>query len=108
MPNCDIGENNREISYDQPWLSNAIPSSSGTFDSCSHYALKDNILIRPGQCNANVFNTSMKVKCSEFVYASDEKNLQTEVSQRSKQFLQEKCIHFEYFSLTFIAMTFTN
>lgn len=78
VPECDIGDNNREISYDQPWLSHAIPSSSNGFESCVRYALK-NVSSSGPQCSADHFDTSKQIKCSEYIYSSDEKNVQTEV-----------------------------
>lgn len=80
MPECDIGENNREIHFNQPWIENAIPSSDGIIESCSRYAstnkTKSNV---EEQCGSDSFNTSLKITCSEYIYASDEKNVQTEV-----------------------------
>lgn len=82
MPGCDIGENNREIKFDQPWLKNAIPFSKGKIDSCYRYALKNETNgVKMDQCSADLFDTSKTIACSEYVYASDEKNVQTEVRE---------------------------
>lgn len=79
VPECDVGDNNREINYDQPWLSYAIPtSSSNGFESCVRYAPK-NISSSGSQCSPDHFDTSKQIKCSEYIYSSDEKNIQTEV-----------------------------
>lgn len=81
MPECDIdGVGNRDLLYDQQWLPYAIPHSDGKYDNCYRYAPKHSTAaIGSGQCNADMFNTSMKIACTEFVYASDERNIQTEV-----------------------------
>lgn len=79
MPECEFGSNNRELPFNQPWLSDAIPSENGKFDNCHRYAPKNWSAIEPGQCNANMFDTLTKIPCNEFIYASDEKNIQTEV-----------------------------
>lgn len=71
--------NNREIQYDQPWLRSAIPFPKNKADKCFRYALKNYTQIRGDQCNGEMFDNSTKIACTEFVYASDEKNVQTEV-----------------------------
>lgn len=79
MPECEFGSNNRELPFNQPWLKDAIPSENGKFDNCHRYAPKNWSAIEPGQCNANMFDTLTIIPCNEFIYASDEKNIQTEV-----------------------------
>lgn len=83
IPECDSDENNRLLQYDQTWLSMAIPSSNSTFDSCFRYAPVNSSEFsagdRIGQCSDEMFDTSKKIACTEFVYTSDEKNVQTEV-----------------------------
>lgn len=76
VPGCDIGENNRKIPYDQPWLGYAIPQSNGKFDSCFYYALKNNTDAE--KCGADMFDKSVKIACSDYIHASDERNIQTE------------------------------
>lgn len=77
VPECEFGENNRDLSYDQPWLKNAIPPFKEKFDSCQRYAPKNWIT---SQCSADMFNVSTKIECTEYIHASDERNLQTEVN----------------------------
>lgn len=85
VPECDVGENNREIVYEQPWLRNAIPiidNSDGKLNSCARYAplmQNDSTELSLAKCSIDMFNTSEQIECSEFVYATDEKNIQTEV-----------------------------
>lgn len=82
VPECEFdGESDRNIPYDQPWLKNAIPFESGKIDHCRRYALKNLSAIAGGQCDANMFDTTTKVSCNEFIYASDERNIQTEVGK---------------------------
>lgn len=81
VPECDIGDNNREIPYNQQWVNFSIPTASnGKLKDCVRYApiysAGGNI-----QCTADMFNASVEIKCSEFIYATDERNLQTEVLQ---------------------------
>lgn len=76
MPECDIGDNNREISYDQPWLKYAIPQSSNGYENCVRYAP---INSSTHECNVNNFNTLKQIECTEFIYTTDESNVQTEV-----------------------------
>lgn len=81
MPECDVGESNRAMEFDQPWLHYAIPSSNNQLKNCVRYApIETNAGSGNVTCNANMFNTSVEIACSEFIYASDEKNIQTEVS----------------------------
>lgn len=80
MPECDIGEaSNRDIQYDQPWLRYAIPSHDGKYDKCFRYAIKNQTSFGTPQCDTDNFDNSTKIECTEYVYASDERNLQTEV-----------------------------
>lgn len=79
IPECDLNVNNRDIQYNQSWLENAIPLKNGEIDNCNRYEpLHPNI--HSDQCTADLFNVSKQIPCTEFVYASDEINLQTEVS----------------------------
>lgn len=105
MPECDIGENNREIAFNQTWLQFAIPSND-TLDSCVRYAsFNGQQTAENVQCSADFFNTSSTIECSEYIYASDESNVQTEVEnilyQIKTYFSNIKIIQF--FSSTFIA-----
>lgn len=79
---CDVGENDREIEYDQPWLHYAIPYENGKIKNCVRYArLERRETGTPAerdQCTAEIFNRSSEIECSEYIYSSDEKNLQTE------------------------------
>lgn len=81
MPECEIGSNNRELSFDQPWLDYAIPLKNGKLNNCRRYAPRNGTtnLNGPGQCSADMFDTSVEIACTEFVYTSNERNLQTEV-----------------------------
>lgn len=83
MPECEFAANNRDLPYNQPWLNNAIPQLDEKFDSCSRYAPKNltSIELASGQCAADMFNSSRTMPCSEYVYTSDEKNIQTEVGK---------------------------
>lgn len=83
VPECDVGGDDREIKYDQPWLHNAIPTSGGKLKNCMRFApiiISDGFASGRNECTTDLFNTSVEIECSEFVYASDEKNVQTEVS----------------------------
>lgn len=85
MSECDFqGVNNRTLSYDQQWLPFAIPSTDGNYDKCHRYAPEHmatpGIISGDSRCSSDMFNTSMKIACTEYVHASDEKNLQTEVN----------------------------
>lgn len=83
MPECDVGENNRQILFNQTWVHYAIPTLNDTLEKCERNAPANTIEIdgiSTGiQCSAEHFNRSSKIKCDEYIYASDEKNLQTEV-----------------------------
>lgn len=85
MPECDVGEDSREIGYDQPWLSFAIPYSNNKFDQCFRYAPKKLSPHQSGICSADMFDNTTKIPCTEFIYASDEVNIQTEVCHRFYQ-----------------------
>lgn len=83
VPECEFGVNNRDLKYDQPWLSSAIPLENGKFDNCHRYAVKNlTSSSLHDQCNADMFDASIKVPCTEYVYASDERNIQTEVNRK--------------------------
>ncbi|XP_031625594.1 organic cation transporter-like protein [Contarinia nasturtii] len=72
---CDLGDNNREISYDQPWLKYALPLTSNGYEKCFRYASSSSL---ENQCDANSFNTTKLIGCTEFIYTTDEINVQTE------------------------------
>lgn len=76
-----MDENNREIVYDQPWLKYAIPTSKSGYESCVHYAKNDSFIGNENQCDHDLFNTSNQIQCTEFVYKTDEVNVQTEVNK---------------------------
>lgn len=80
VPECELNSNNRDIPFDQPWLHDAIPFSDDKIDSCYRYAPKNNTDTEFGQCSADMFDKTRKIECTEYVYGSDEKNVQTEVS----------------------------
>lgn len=93
VPECDIGNNNRDIAYNQSWVHSAIPSlPSGKYKNCVRFAPinrnESELSIANHQCTAEMFNTSAEIECNEFIYASDEKNVQTEVF-----YLQWKILH---------------
>lgn len=77
VPECDVGDNNREISYDQPWLQYAIPQSQNGYENCVRYAPINSST--SSTCNISNFNTLEQIKCTEFIYTTDESNVQTEV-----------------------------
>lgn len=82
MPECDVVKDNQLSAYEQTWLQYAIPTSNGKIEKCVRYAplYKNNdSSIGSDSCTADAFNTSDKIACSEFIYASDERNVQTEV-----------------------------
>lgn len=80
VPECDVGDSDREISYDQPWLSYAIPSSKDGYENCVRYAPLNASTANGHQCTADRFDSSKQIRCTDFVYTSDEKNVQTEVA----------------------------
>lgn len=80
VPECESGENSHNLPYDQPWLKYAIPWENGKFDSCYRFAPKNNANYTvSNQCTADMFDRTVKISCSEYVHASDERNVQTEV-----------------------------
>lgn len=84
MPECETAQNNRNISYSQPWLKNAIPSVGGKLDHCHRFAI---INKTSNQCTADMFDSTTKIPCDDYVYASDEINMQTEV-ENLERFIQ--------------------
>lgn len=95
MPECDfIAENNRAIEFNQQWLNFSIPPDStanNKIANCVRYApvtdattnnLTTALPNGTGQCTADSFNTMQTIECTEYVYASDERNIQTEVSSK--------------------------
>lgn len=98
VPECDIGDNSRDIAYDQPWVRSAIPSfSNGKLKNCVRYApIKRNetdLFAKNQQCTTELlFNTSAEIECTEFIYATDERNVQTEVFY----------FHFNYYQMIII------
>lgn len=86
VPECEFGENGHDLSYDQPWLKNAIPWENGKFDSCHRYAPKNRTSSSVSdQCSADLFDRSVKVSCTEYVHESDERNVQTEVRENRNE-----------------------
>lgn len=88
MPECEFGEDNRDLKFGQPWLSSAIPQLNEKFDDCYRFAPKNwtSSPLEYGQCNADMFDASKKVVCTEYVYSTDEKNIQTEVMEKCHPF----------------------
>lgn len=83
MPECEFSVNDRDLLYNQPWLSNAIPTKNGKFDNCHRFAPSNATSLETlDQCTANMFDSSKIIPCSEFIYTSDEINIQTEVSKK--------------------------
>lgn len=82
IPECDAtNTDNRKIEFDQPWLAHVIPSSQDSLADCVRYAPNDNLTeIDQNACSANMFDASRLIECNEFIYSSDEINVQTEVS----------------------------
>lgn len=86
MPECEVGSNNRDLPYDRSWLKIAIPLENGKFDSCYRYApINKTIIEPPNQCSADMFDKTNKIKCTEYIHASDERNVQTEVNLHTCQ-----------------------
>lgn len=82
VPECESGNNNRDLSYDQPWLKNAIPMENGKVNRCYRFAPKNKTITEPSnQCTADMFDSTTKIACTEYIYASNEMNLQTEVQK---------------------------
>lgn len=83
VPECELDKDGREVGYNQTWLQFAIPYSNGREKNCVRYAplVGNNTKFTSGkdQCDAKMFDTTREVECSEYVYSTDEKNLQTEV-----------------------------
>lgn len=80
IPECDIDGNNRNVPFDQPWLQNAIPFIQNKIDRCHRYAPRNGTsVVTNDRCDADMFDKTKLIECSEYVYASDERNVQTEV-----------------------------
>lgn len=76
-----MSDNNHDIAFDQSWLKYAIPMKNDKLDSCYRYAPKNLTANEPGKCSADMFDTSKKIACTEYIHGSNEVNLQTEVSK---------------------------
>lgn len=94
MPECEVSANSRGISYNQTWLSNAIPLKNEKFESCLRFAPRNSTAAEPEKCSADLFDATTKIECNEFIHASDERNLQTEVKKLWDTFHVEKTFHF--------------
>lgn len=68
--------------YNQTWLRSAIPYPLNKIDRCHRYAPRNETKV-DGQCSADLFDNTKLIECSEYVYAGDEKNVQTEVRPNS-------------------------
>lgn len=79
VPECDVGDNNRAIIYDQPWLKYAIPTIKNRYENCVRYAPINASTTNEHQCTPDLFDTSKLIECTEFIYTTDETNVQTEV-----------------------------
>lgn len=95
MSECDvISVDNRELEYNQRWLNLAIPPDSTTNNklaNCVRYApatktknFTTALSNETTQCSAESFNTTQTIECTEYVHASDERNIQTEVSTQNQ------------------------
>lgn len=89
IPECDVENENREIGYDQFWLKYAIPKSKDGFEKCVRFApnksaewhVLDERELDVQHCSRQQFDTSEQIRCTEFIYRTDERNVQTEVSE---------------------------
>lgn len=83
MPECEFDVNNRDLPYNQSWLDYTTPQLDEKFDNCHRYAPKNltSFELLNGQCATNMFDSFQIIPCSEYVYTSDEQNIQTEVSK---------------------------
>lgn len=83
MPECeDITLNSRELEFNQPWLNFTIPPDPATHKSvhsCVRYAPIAAQSNGAGHCTADSFDMTQTIECTEFVYETDERNIQTEV-----------------------------
>lgn len=82
MPECEFDGNNRNIPYNQPWLNNAIPFTNGKYDNCHRYAAKNWTDRANDHCGVDMFDKSLITSCDTYIYATDERNIQTEVNNR--------------------------
>lgn len=58
----------------------------GKLKNCMRYAsIHENS--QSYECTSTSFNTSAEIECSEFIYATDEKNIQTEVQTICSDFI---------------------
>lgn len=80
VPECDVAStNNRELIFDHPWLKNAIPKSENGFENCFRFAPNNSFEPNEHKCDGDQFDTTRQIQCTEFVYKTDETNVQTEV-----------------------------
>ncbi|XP_019868170.1 organic cation transporter protein isoform X1 [Aethina tumida] len=65
VPGCDSADSQ----YYTPWLKDAVPFSDGKPEKCDMYAsYSDN-------SNCSVFNTDKTLRCSSFIYKTEEKSI---------------------------------
>ncbi|XP_050313329.1 solute carrier family 22 member 3-like [Anthonomus grandis grandis] len=71
VPDCDSAD---KTTFFQPWLSNAIPYTSGHPEKCSMFAPHKNFT-KSDNCSVTEFNTDLIRRCDEFVYNGEEKTI---------------------------------
>lgn len=64
--------------YDQDWLSNAIPYKNGRPEKCLRYGALHGPAF-DGQCPKSLFNESNVIGCDEYVFKTDEYRIMREV-----------------------------
>lgn len=95
-----MSNNNGIVEFDQPWLSQAIPLSNRSFENCLRFEVNRSIPIESGQCLDSYFNRAQTRKCDDFVFKTDERNIQNEVSVNELQLTRFRVV-IEIFFLCF-------
>ncbi|CAH1173867.1 unnamed protein product [Phaedon cochleariae] len=72
IPDCDTNP----AEFEPSWLSNAVPYKGSTPTKCEKYIFNGNHTnINYGSCPFNAFDRNREIKCSSFVYRTEEKSI---------------------------------
>lgn len=90
VPECDVVAYNGSVQFDQPWLSRAIPLTNTSIENCLRFKVNQSVPVENDQCLESYFDRTVMRKCDDFVFKTDERSIQNEVSS-----------HFYYFSVLY-------
>lgn len=80
VPECEPAPPDHRLTWQPPWLINAIPRTNDAIEKCHRYAVNQLHDNRYGDCPTDLFITNQTITCDEFVFKDDDIELSNTVS----------------------------